>query len=77
MQDRAPRPAEPYATSLRRDPGRLRIAVTADNPLGMDVDEDSIHGLRIAAELLETGLDPEEIRSSCAAADLERRSSFF
>ena len=32
----APRPAEPYATSMRRDPGRLRIAVTADNPLGVD-----------------------------------------
>ena len=30
----APRPAEPYATALRRDPGKLRVAVTAANPLG-------------------------------------------
>src|SRR3954471_8082437 len=48
----APRPAEPYAASMRRDPGRLRVAVTAENPLGVEVDEDSIEGLRIAAELL-------------------------
>ncbi len=48
----APRPAEPYATSMRRNPGRLRIAVTADNPLETEVDEDGIEGLRLAAELL-------------------------
>src|SRR3954451_7420578 len=48
----APRPAEPYASSMRRDPGRLRVAVTAENPLGVEVDADSIDGLRIAAELL-------------------------
>src|SRR5689334_8003008 len=29
----APRPAEAYSTSVRRDPGRLRIAMTAANPL--------------------------------------------
>ena len=29
----APRPAEPYATSVRRDPGRLRVAMTAANAL--------------------------------------------
>ena len=29
----APRPIEPYATSVRRDPGRLRVAMTAANPL--------------------------------------------
>ena len=27
----APRPAEPYPTSVRRDPGRLRVAMTAAN----------------------------------------------
>src|SRR3954454_20151908 len=37
---------------MRRDPGRLRVAVTAENPLGVEVDADSIEGLRIAAELL-------------------------
>jgi amidase len=34
----APRPAEPYATAHRRDPGRLKIAMTAQNALGVDVD---------------------------------------
>ena len=48
----APRPAEPYATAMRRDPGRLRIAVTAENPYGADVDPEAIEGLRVAAELL-------------------------
>jgi amidase len=48
----APRPAEPYATSMRRHPGRLRVAVTAENPLGVAVDADGIEGLRVAAELL-------------------------
>jgi amidase len=48
----APRPAEPYATAMRRDPGRLRIAVTAENPLGVPVDPEGVEGLRVAAELL-------------------------
>jgi amidase len=48
----APRPAEPYAASMRRDPGKLRIAVTAENPYGADVDPEAIAGLRVAAELL-------------------------
>ena len=45
----APRPAEPYATAMRRDPGKLRIAVTADNPLGVVPPPDAIEGLRGAA----------------------------
>jgi amidase len=48
----APRPAEPYASTLRRAPGRLRVAVTADNPYGAPVDPEAIQGLRIGAELL-------------------------
>jgi amidase len=48
----APRPAEPYATAMRRDPGRLRIAVTAENAYDVDVDPEAIEGLRVAAELL-------------------------
>src|SRR4051794_428837 len=48
----APRPAEPYAASMRRDPGRLRIAVTADNPLGVSIAPDALEGLRVGAELL-------------------------
>ena len=48
----APRPAEPYGTTVRRDPGRLRIAMTTANPLGVDVDAECVHGLHLAAELL-------------------------
>ncbi len=48
----APRPAEPYATAMRRDPGRLRIAVSADNPFAAPVDPEAVRGLRVAAEIL-------------------------
>ena len=48
----APRPIEPYATSVRRDPGRLRVAMTADNPLGIDVDPECVRGMHVAGELL-------------------------
>jgi amidase len=48
----APRPAEPYSAAMRRDPGRLRIAVTAQNPFGAAVDPEAIRGLRVGAEIL-------------------------
>src|SRR4051794_25947545 len=48
----APRPTEPYATSVRRDPGRLRVAMTADNPLDVDVDPECVRGMHVAGELL-------------------------
>jgi amidase len=48
----APRPVEPYALAMRRDPGRLRVAVSAANPLGVDVDPECLRGLRFTAELL-------------------------
>lgn len=48
----APRPAEPYVTSMRRSPGRLRVAVTATNAFDAPVDEEAVDGLRLAAELL-------------------------
>ena len=48
----APRPIEPYASATRRDPGRLRVAVTAANPLDADVDPECLRGLGFAAELL-------------------------
>jgi amidase len=57
----APRPAEPYALAMRRDPGRLRVAVTAANPLAVEPDDESARGLRFAAELLAAlGHDVEE-----------------
>jgi amidase len=48
----APRPVEPYATSVRRDPGRLRIAMTAENPLGIDVEPECVRAMHQAGELL-------------------------
>jgi amidase len=48
----APRPVEPYAASVRRDPGRLRVAMTADNALGVDVDPECVRGMHVAGELL-------------------------
>jgi amidase len=57
----AARPAEPYAQAVRRDPGRLRIAITASNPLGVDVHPECVRGARQAAELLSSaGHDVED-----------------
>src|SRR5918994_529399 len=48
----APRPVEPYSTSVRRDPGRLRVAMTAANPLDIDVAPECVRGMHAAGELL-------------------------
>src|SRR5215207_4227194 len=48
----APRPAEPYTLSARRDPGRLRVAMTAENALDADVDPECMRGMHETAELL-------------------------
>jgi amidase len=48
----APRPTEPYATSVRRDPGRLRVAMSAANPMEVDVDPECVRGMHAAGELL-------------------------
>ena len=48
----APRPVEPYTKSFRRDPGRLRIAVSADNALGDGVDPECLRGMNETGELL-------------------------
>jgi amidase len=58
----APKPPEPYATAMRRDPGKLRIAVTATNPLGVRPPEDALEGVRVAAEILQgVGHEVEEV----------------
>jgi amidase len=48
----APRPQEPYSIAIRRDPGKLRIAVVTANVLGVPVDAESERAAREAAELL-------------------------
>jgi amidase len=71
----APRPAEPYATVHRRDPGRLRIAMTAQNALGVDVDAECMHGLREGAELL-SGLGHEVVEAAPALPGPETAALF-
>jgi amidase len=48
----APRPAEAYSLSARRDPGRLRIAMTAENALEAAVDPECLRGMHETADLL-------------------------
>src|SRR3954470_22021997 len=48
----APRPVEPYVTAMRRDPGKLRVAMTAENILGADVDPECVRGMHVAGEIL-------------------------
>src|ERR1700742_3940154 len=69
----APRPVEPYATAMRRDPGRLRVALTADNPLGVAADPECVRGLRLAGELLAAlGHEVEEVSPAWAGEELLR-----
>ena len=58
----APRPELPYFDTTRRDPGPLRIAVTAANPLDVPVDPEHLRALRdSAAVLTELGHHVEEV----------------
>jgi amidase len=67
----APRPTEPYATAVRRDPGRLRVAMTADNPLGVDVDPECVRGMHVAGELLASlGHEVESASPSLPGGDV-------
>jgi amidase len=71
----APRPAESYGSAHRRDPGRLRIAMTAQNALGAEVDAECMHGLREGAELL-AGLGHEVIEAAPALPGPETAALF-
>ncbi|MEA2292010.1 MAG: amidase [Solirubrobacteraceae bacterium] len=50
----APRPVEPYSLSVRREPGRLRIAMSAANVMDAVPDPECLDGFRAAGELLES-----------------------
>src|SRR5215203_441409 len=66
----AARPVEAYSTSVRRDPGRLRIAMTTTNPLEVDVDPECVRGMHQAAELLASlGHEVEEAAPSMPGRD--------
>jgi amidase len=58
----APPPAEPFAESARRDPGRLRVAVTTRAPIDAEIDPQADRAVRDAAELLDSlGHQVEEL----------------
>ncbi|MFT6292333.1 MAG: amidase [Ilumatobacter sp.] len=48
----APAPVRPYLDEVGADPGRLRIGVLAEHPLGGVLDPECAHAARSAAELL-------------------------
>jgi amidase len=57
----APPPAEPFAATAAREPGRLRVAVTVSPPLDVPVEPERAQAARDAAELLASlGHDVEE-----------------
>ena len=67
----APPPAEPFADTLRRDPGKLKIALTFDMPIETELDPLAEKGARDAAALLEElGHDVEEVTAPWKDADL-------
>lgn len=49
----APDPAEPFAATAAREPGRLRIAITSQSPIEHgELDEEAVRSVRDAAALL-------------------------
>ena len=48
----APRPPEPFSVAARRAPGNLRIAMSAENALGAEVDPECLRGMHATADLL-------------------------
>ena len=67
----APPPAEPYAEAARRDPGKLRVALSFDMPIESELDPICEQGTRDAAELLESlGHEVEEIEAPWKGTDL-------
>ena len=58
----APPPAEPYAESAQRDPGKLRVAMCFDMPIEAELDPICEQGTREAAQMLESlGHEVQEI----------------
>jgi amidase len=69
----APRPAEAYATVVRRDPGRLRVAMTTANVLGVEPQPECEQAMRAAGELLASlGHEVEEAAPALPGPDALR-----
>lgn len=59
----APHPAEPFAATAAREPGKLRIAITTHAPIeNAELDDEALRSVRDAAELL-AGLGHEVVES--------------
>ena len=66
-----PAPAEPFAATASREPGRLRIGLTFDMPIEADLDPACEGAAREAAEVLSSlGHEVEEIGAPWKDADL-------
>jgi amidase len=66
----APRASEPYSLAMRRAPGRLRVAVTDQNPLDAEVHPDCRRAMAETADLLaQLGHDVSE--ATPALPDIE------
>jgi amidase len=66
----APRPPEPFTLVMRRDPGRLRIAISLANALEVEVDPEVVRGVHETAALLrELGHEVVEDSPSLPAND--------
>ncbi|MEK6229632.1 MAG: amidase [Actinomycetota bacterium] len=64
-------PEAPFAELARRDPGRLRVALTFDMPIDSELDPECERGAREAAAALEAlGHDVEEVDAPWKGADL-------
>jgi len=50
----APPPAAPFAAAVGRDPGKLRVGFTTQQPMGADPHPESVRGAEEAARLLES-----------------------
>jgi amidase len=50
----APDPSAPFADAVERDPGKLRVAFSADSPNGVPVNDDCVGATTETAELLES-----------------------
>jgi amidase len=68
----APAPARPYREEIGADPGRLRVALLTDNPLGKSVvHPDCVDAARATARLLESlGHSVEETYPDCMQPEL-------
>jgi len=66
-------PGEPYAETMRRDPGRLRIGFGAASPIGTEVHPEAVAAVNEAAKLLQNlGHDVEEAVPEIDGAALAR-----